>query len=336
MNASALASFAPTLLKWQTVFGRHHLPWSSRDPYKVWVSELMLQQTQVTTVLRYYEPFLARFPTLADLANSSLDEVYSLWSGLGYYRRARFLHEGARHIMLAHDGLFPSTLTEVLKLPGVGPSTAHAILAFCFRERLSILDGNVQRTLARWSGSQENLKSPSNIRTLWALAEACLPTEPDDMPQYTQALMDFGSLQCIPKSPECSSCPLQSTCLAFLNGWVDQIPLVQKTKSKPIRFGTFDACVRRQNGREEIGFVRYHEHGVWDNLFGPPLTFPTESVLNISLTHVFSHFKAHFSVQYLSADTFQTDLVWRTREEWLGLGIPTPVRTLMPLFFSQQ
>ena len=337
MNASIpsrTASFATSLVGWQKQHGRHGLPWHSKDPYRVWVSELMLQQTQVSTVLKYYTPFLEAFPSVEVLAKATQDEVYAKWSGLGYYRRARFLHEGAKKVVSEFGGAFPKTVALLLTLPGVGQSTAHAIASFCFHERVSILDGNVQRTLSRWSGFQEAVDSGSGQKKLWALATQLVPTRPEDMPTYTQALMDMGATVCTPKKPTCSVCPVNTTCEAFRQHIVAQIPVKKQKKAIPTKHMSASWHSRTHaDGVVEIGFIQYDDSlGIWEHLYGPPLAFveAAPSTADFQLTHVFSHFKGVFHVSQISLDTEQPPaLIWKTPAQWHGYGLSSPVKIFL-------
>ncbi|MBA2723118.1 MAG: A/G-specific adenine glycosylase, partial [Methylibium sp.] len=204
---------------WQREHGRHGLPWQrERDPYRVWLSEIMLQQTQVTTVLAYYARFLERFPDVAALAAATPDDVLAAWSGLGYYSRARNLHRCAQVVMAEHRGRFPASAEQLATLPGIGRSTAAAIAAFCFDERAAILDGNVKRVLTRVLGNGCDLAVATHERALWRQACELLPHDGADMPAYTQGLMDLGATVCLVRRPNCLACPLQSLCIAQREG----------------------------------------------------------------------------------------------------------------------
>ena len=200
--------FARTMVDWQRLHGRQSLPWqNTQDPYRVWLSEIMLQQTQVSTVLDYFPRFLARFPTVAELAAAPQDDVLALWSGLGYYSRARNLHKCAQEVVARFGGQFPKQAELLQTLPGIGRSTAAAIAAFCFQERAAILDGNVKRVLTRVLGFAEDLALQKNEKALWSLAQDLLPDKPKDMPRYTQALMDLGATVCLPRKVQCEAVP---------------------------------------------------------------------------------------------------------------------------------
>jgi len=225
---SAPSEFAERMLHWQLAHGRQHLPWQqTRDPYRVWLSEIMLQQTQVTTVLGYYARFLERFPDVQALAAVHPDEVMALWSGLGYYSRARNLHRCAQQVVAQHAGAFPRTAEELARLPGIGRSTAGAIAAFCHGQRVPILDANVRRVLTRLLGFGADLSSARNERLLWNRAEALLPHTDlqSTMPRYTQALMDLGASLCAPRNPSCDQCPVQDLCVARQEGAPERYPV---------------------------------------------------------------------------------------------------------------
>lgn len=221
--------FAQQVVTWQRQHGRHDLPWQgTREPYRVWLSEIMLQQTQVRTVQAYYARFLARFPDLRSLAAAPLDDVLALWSGLGYYSRARNLHRCAQVVCAEHGGDFPRTAAQLRSLPGIGASTAAAIAAFCFGERVAIFDGNVRRVLARFLGFGADLSLARHQRALQQAAQALLPSAAHaarDMPAYTQGLMDLGATLCTPRVPDCVRCPLQADCVARREGRPEAYPV---------------------------------------------------------------------------------------------------------------
>ncbi len=226
--AGAAMDIATRVVRWQAAHGRHHLPWQqTRDPYRVWLSEIMLQQTQVSTVLDYYPRFLQRFPDVAALAAAPLDDVLALWSGLGYYSRARNLHRCAQQVVAVHGGVFPATAEVLATLPGIGRSTAGAIAAFCFSQRVPILDANVRRVLTRVLAFGEDLAAARNERQLWAHAHDLLPVDDLDeaMPRYTQGLMDLGAGWCLPRKPRCDLCPLGEVCAARRAGDPEKYPV---------------------------------------------------------------------------------------------------------------
>jgi A/G-specific adenine glycosylase len=221
------SSFAAAVIAWQASAGRHGLPWQqTADPYRIWVSEIMLQQTQVTSVLGRYERFLGRFPRVQSLAQAQLDEVLALWSGLGYYSRARNLHACAREVMARHDGRFPRDVKSLAALPGIGRSTAAAIAVFSGGEAAAILDGNVKRVLTRAFALEGWPGHAAVERQLWCLAESLFPVsvDPEGWRAYTQGLMDLGATVCTPKRPSCTRCPLSAQCLAYARDQVGALP----------------------------------------------------------------------------------------------------------------
>ena len=226
--------FARTLLGW---YERHHrsLPWrETKDPYAIWLSEVILQQTRVAQGLPYYLDFINTYPTVRDLAQAPADEVLRHWQGLGYYSRARNMHHTSQHIASALGGTFPTTYQELLKLRGIGPYTAAAIASFAFKEKVAVVDGNVFRVLARVFGISDNIASPTGKKAFQLLADTLIPaSEPDT---YNQAIMEFGATQCTPVMPDCLFCPLQQQCFAFTNGLVQQLPHKSKAKASRERF----------------------------------------------------------------------------------------------------
>lgn len=274
-QAAARAGVAQRVVAWQREHGRHGLPWQiAREPYRVWLSEIMLQQTQVATVLAYYARFLERFPSVAALAAASLDDVLAAWSGLGYYSRARNLHRCAQVVMAEHGGRFPASAERLAALPGIGRSTAAAIAAFCFGERAAILDGNVKRVLARALGNGSDLAVASNERGLWQQACELLPADGADMPDYTQGLMDLGATVCLARRPNCLLCPLQDLCVARREGRPEAYPV----KTRKLVRGA------RENWwlwLEHAGAVWLQQRpasGVWAGLWSLPL-FDDEAAL---------------------------------------------------------
>jgi A/G-specific adenine glycosylase len=259
------AGFAAKLIAWQKRNGRHDLPWqATRDPYAIWVAEIMLQQTQVATVVPYYERFLARFPDLAALAAADLDEVLRLWSGLGYYSRARNLHRAARLIAREHGGRFPSELETVAALPGVGRSTAAAILVFSRGARHAILDGNVKRVLARAFGVAGYPGERRVAERLWRLAEALLPRR--GIEAYTQGLMDLGATLCTRRAPRCEACPVRERCVAHARGWTERIPAPRPRRRLPLRRTVMLVLARAG----EVLLEKRPPAGLWGGLWSLP------------------------------------------------------------------
>ncbi len=271
-GTAAAAPFARALIAWQAQQGRHGLPWQgTRDPYRVWLSEIMLQQTQVTTVLGYYERFLARFPDLPSLAAAPLEDVLSLWAGLGYYARARLLHRCARLVLAEHGGRFPGTAALLANLPGIGASTAAAIAAFCYHERAAILDANVKRVLARRHAIDGDLKAPAVLAPLWEHAQALLP-EADAMAPYTQAIMDLGATVCTRSQPRCGQCPVRDGCRAHEQGRAAQLPTRVPARARPERTAHLLVVLHRRAVLLEARPPR----GIWGGLLSlPEFTNPT-------------------------------------------------------------
>lgn len=256
------------LVAWQRQEGRHHLPWQNvRDPYRVWLSEIMLQQTQVSTVLGYFDRFLTRFPDVAALAAAPQDEVMALWAGLGYYSRARNLHRCAQAVVAEHGGVFPRTAALLQTLPGIGPSTASAIASFCFNERISIMDGNVKRVLGRVLAWGEDLSVKVHERALWAAAQQVLPERAEDMPAYTQGLMDLGATLCTPRKPACLTCPWSDLCLGRRDGDPERFPV----KGRKLVRGERESWLPWLEWQAQVWLQQMPETGVWGGLWTLPL-----------------------------------------------------------------
>lgn len=341
---TALArEFAPRLIAWQRQAGRHGLPWQgTRDPYRVWLSEVMLQQTQVATVLGYYPRFLERFPDVTALAAAPADEVMALWSGLGYYSRARNLHRCAQAVVAQHGGRFPRSAAELQTLPGIGASTAAAIAAFCFGERVSILDGNVRRVLARVLALEADVADTATQRDLAARAQALLPQSPsaDDMSAYTQGLMDLGATLCTRSKPRCESCPMNNLCEGLRTGAPERFPV--KTRKVARRFERWWLLLMVQG--DSIWLQRRPERGIWAGLYAPPV-FATETEMRHAagdaaqalqawepVSHSLTHRELQLLPQLLSAVSGGDVHVpgqWVALSAALKLGLPAPVRTLL-------
>jgi A/G-specific adenine glycosylase len=260
-------AFAPAVLAWFEAHGRKHLPWQrERTPYRVWVSEIMLQQTQVSTVIPYYERFMQRFPTVRALADAPIDEVLHLWTGLGYYARARNLHRAARILVEQYGGEFPHEIDAVEALPGIGRSTAGAILALSRGERHPILDGNVKRVLARHFGVEGFPGETAVSRRLWVLAEQCTPAA--RVEEYTQAIMDLGATVCVRSRPSCDRCPLRSTCVARKTGRETVLPTPRPKKLRPQRVAVA-LLLRRADGA--VYLEQRPTVGLWGGLWSLPL-----------------------------------------------------------------
>lgn len=346
MTASSSA-LAEHVIAWQRRHGRHALPWQqTRDPYRVWLSEIMLQQTQVSTVLGYYERFLARFPEVATLAAAAEDEVLALWAGLGYYSRARNLHHCAQAVLARHGGHFPSDAATLATLPGIGRSTAAAIAAFCFDERVAILDGNVKRVLTRVLGFDADLAQARNERALWAQAESLLPAA-DGMVAYTQGLMDLGAGVCSQRRPQCAACPLEGVCVARREGRQEDFPVKTRKLKRGVRHIVM-AWVE-QDGR--LWLVRRPATGIWAGLWSPPefeslddarealAGWPGASTAWPAFTHVLTHLDLHIQpIRRVlpTAATLDDALLrrwpegrWVSRAELSQYGLPAPVAKLI-------
>ena len=336
---------ADQLIPWQKKSGRHHLPWQDNaDPYVVWLSEIMLQQTQVNTVIPYYQRFIKRFPNICSLGEAPIDEVLAYWSGLGYYARARHLHQTACRIMQNHQGVFPQQREDIQQLPGIGRSTAAAIAVFAFGQREAILDGNVKRVFARYFGVERYPGESDTLKKLWNLAEKSLPETgaPDDIKVYTQALMDLGSTVCMRRKPLCGQCPLQKTCIARIDDRVTLLPLPRPRKHLPMKETVF--MIYRD--KQTLLLERRPATGIWGGLwcfpekrlddghvFGINRTQPVELP---KLLHTFTHFKLSITPFLQDVDTKKATsdfLIWVQPDKVLELGIPVPVRKLIQKHF---
>ncbi|MEY4662748.1 MAG: A/G-specific adenine glycosylase [Pseudomonadota bacterium] len=333
--------FARTMVDWQRLHGRQSLPWqNTQDPYRVWLSEIMLQQTQVSTVLDYFPRFLARFPTVAELAAAPQDDVLALWSGLGYYSRARNLHKCAQEVVARFGGQFPKQAELLQTLPGIGRSTAAAIAAFCFQERAAILDGNVKRVLTRVLGFAEDLALQKNEKALWSLAQDLLPDKPKDMPRYTQALMDLGATVCLPRKVQCEACPVSAICQAKGQGK----PLAYPVKTKKLKRTSATLWLLwAVNAKGQVWLQKRPDKGIWAGLFSLPV-FDTEAQLLAAWPqgqagpyiapwkHVLTHRDLHLHPVRMTGsakDSPACEGQWVSAEAWPDLGLPAPIRTLL-------
>jgi A/G-specific adenine glycosylase len=352
--------FAPRLIAWQRVHGRHDLPWQrSRDPYRVWLSEIMLQQTQVSTVIPYYARFLARFPDVQALAAASADEVMALWSGLGYYTRARNLHRCAQVVVDEHGGMFPRTVDELAALPGIGRSTAAAIAAFSFGVRSPILDGNVKRVLARIFGV-DGFPGDKRVESeMWALAESLLPGAADDASSslepivaYTQGLMDLGATLCVRGKPDCARCPFAQGCIANRTGRQRELPVARPKKTIPTR-KTMMLVLRHGDA---VLLEKRPPSGIWGGLWSLPEAADADDLharatrcsagaavrlaTLAPLSHSFTHFKLDIEPRLVditpaSGDASPSPALAEPDTAWVRLdaidayGLPAPVRKLL-------
>ena len=341
--------FAARLVAWQKTHGRNSLPWQdTRDPYRVWLSEIMLQQTQVTTVLDYYARFLGRFPSVNDLAKAAPDDVLALWSGLGYYSRARNLHRCAQDVVALHGGQFPGSAELLQTLPGIGPSTAAAIASFCFAERVAILDGNVKRVLTRVLAFSEDLASGKNEKQLWVMATSMLPEDnlSQTMPRYTQAVMDLGATICTSRKPQCLICPVQDICRSFAEDEPEKYPVKTKKLKRSANHLSLLWAERPDNA---VWLERRPASGIWGGLYCLPVFDTKEELLAFlpsrsrsriqhlpTFKHVLTHKDMHLSPVLAGFSAHQkmpsTDGVvgrWFLPGEWPLLGLPAPIRKLL-------
>lgn len=339
------SNFSNQVVQWQKLHGRNDLPWqNTRDPYRVWLSEIMLQQTQVSTVLDYFPRFLSAFPDVASLANASLDDVLGLWSGLGYYSRARNLHRCAVEVVSVHQGAFPDTSQILQTLPGIGRSTAAAIASLCFSERVAILDGNVKRVLTRVLGFDADLASTVNEKKLWNEATVLLPQVELHvaMARYTQGVMDLGATICTQRKPKCERCPVASGCVAFKEGQPERFPVKTRKLKRSSQAIWLLQAQTREGG---VLLSKRPTPGVWAGLYCLPL-FDSRSALEAALPdgcrdalvdspafiHVLTHKDLHLHVvkwPLLASDKPKLDGRWFAADDWLALGLPAPIRKLL-------
>ena len=348
----SLPAFASRVVRWQRRFGRHDLPWqATRDPYRVWLSDVMLQQTQVATVIPYYQRCLARFPTVSDLARATEDGVLSLWSGLGYYARGRNLLRAARLVVERHGGAFPTGFEDLVQLPGVGRSTAGAIASIAGGERRAILDGNVRRVLARHAGIEGAPASTATMNRLWAHAESLLPMRA--IATYTQGMMDLGAQVCTARNPACRSCPVAIDCVARLEDRIAELP------GKRMR-----AAVRRKRvtmlvvvSRGEVLLEKRPPTGIWGGLWSLPEidaeADPARALLSVwglatasrqplaRFEHVFTHYTLEVTPWLIqpkrgSKIAANRQATWLPLSELAGAALPSPVRRLLKESLLQQ
>jgi A/G-specific adenine glycosylase len=349
---SLQAAFAARLIAWQRRHGRHDLPWqNTRDPYRIWLSEIMLQQTQVSTVIPYYAKFLARFPDVAALASAPIDDVMALWAGLGYYSRARNLHRCAQTVLERHGGAFPASPERLAELPGIGRSTAAAIASFAFGERATILDGNVKRVLARVFGIEGFPGEKRVENDLWRLAERLMPAleaSNDDVSAYTQGLMDLGATLCVRGKPECARCPFAADCVARATGRQRELPAARPKKAVPTRRTWMlvlrdGACVLLE---------RRPPSGIWGGLWSLPEAADEASLAERAfafgaepgferlapLVHTFTHFKLDIEPRCAEVgrasgaagiEACDGQTAWVPLAQIDDYGLPAPVRKLL-------
>lgn len=347
-----MPTLAAKLIRWQKLHGRSNLPWQNRhDPYAIWVSEIMLQQTQVTTVIPYYLRFLQDFPDIKSLASGSVDEVLALWSGLGYYSRGRNLHRAACLIVRDHGGIFPRDLEAIQQLPGIGRSTAAAIAVFAYGEHCAILDGNVKRVFARCFGIEGYPGEKKNETLLWQKAEGLLPKERKggEIEAYTQALMDLGATICTRGKPKCRVCPLQQDCIALRDKRVDKLPAPRPNRLLPKK--ETGLLMLMKDGK--VLLEKRPATGIWGGLWCLP-EMPVDDdarayctqhfgmkVIPLAhmapLNHAFTHFKLRIHPRPLQVVSYfssiktqgQGETKWIALDDALTAAIPAPVRKLL-------
>lgn len=332
--------FQHHLLAWFDQHGRHDLPWQvADDPYKVWVSEIMLQQTQVKTVLNYYPKFIERFPTVADLAQADWEEVAPYWAGLGYYARARNLHKASQ--VVHQQGYFPKTADEWQQLAGIGRSTAGALMSLGLRQYGVILDGNVKRVLSRFFAIEDDLSKPIHDKQMWQLAEQLCPQHRNA--DYTQAIMDLGATICTPKKALCIYCPLQQKCQAFAQGLVDELPFKKAKKAVPIRHANVIILQYQQQWLWQQRPLTGLWGGLWclpilqddDELYQRILAIDLKTqVDNISISHSFTHFTWQlaiktFHVEHLAQRPSDLTGEWLEIDQIQQKAIPTAMQKVI-------
>jgi A/G-specific adenine glycosylase len=341
MNGRGIAA---RLLAWHARAGRHDLPWQwQRSPYRVWVSEIMLQQTQVATVIPYYERFMARFPDIIALADAAIDEVLHLWTGLGYYARARNLHRAAQLIRDQHGGEFPRSLELVMALPGIGRSTAGAILAIATGARHAILDGNVKRVLSRYGAVDGAIDDQQTLDRLWSLAEDYTPH--DEVAVYTQAIMDLGATVCA-RVPRCAECPIAEDCRARREGRQTALPAARRSRAQRRQRHAVMLVVRRESA---VLLMQRPAAGIWGGLWCLPEftdrdgaeAFATSQLGQArfaasalpDIEHRFTHFDLVITPILVrcggEARVREGKTLWYDLDEPARVGLPAPIKTLL-------
>ncbi|HEV8647575.1 MAG TPA: A/G-specific adenine glycosylase [Burkholderiales bacterium] len=340
-----MSEFAERVIAWQRQHGRHDLPWQgTRDPYPVWLSEIMLQQTQVAAVIPYFQRFITGFPDVASLASADQDDVLAFWSGLGYYARARNLHRAARIVVERHGGVFPTQFEAIAALPGVGRSTAAAIAVFVSGTRQPILDGNVKRVLARFFGISGFPGDKKIEKRMWELAAGLLPER--DVEAYTQGLMDLGAGICTRHRPRCEACPLGDKCTARRENRVSELP--SPRPRKPASEKSTVMLILQRNG--EVLLEKRPEPGIWGGLWSFPEVSNSSQAATLSrrrfgaavkadgalpvVRHGFTHFALTITPALLRVTRMEPRAqspghVWLTVEDAIGAAVPAPVRAIL-------
>lgn len=358
-NLSNLSStFSQPLLRWFEKHGRKDLPWQrpAHDPYRIWISEIMLQQTQVKSVIPYFERFIKKFPSLELLAQSSEEEILTLWAGLGYYSRARNLHRTAQILWHEYRGIWPQEHNILSTLPGIGESTAAAITAQAFHQATPILDANVKRILSRYFMVDGAPGKSSVVKTLWQLAHSCMPQQ--RCADYTQAIMDLGATCCTTKNPQCTRCPVQAHCQALAHQCVDQFPKKIKRNPIPTRSQHFIIITHESAG---IYLEKRASSGIWGGLWCLP-AFDSESDIPgylqenfqflvspdmltsfMQMQHTFTHFHLQLQVwQVTTNPPLQTcphspnHGAWFTHQSIDNIGLPRPIQTITQCYFERR
>lgn len=337
------SSFTQDLLAWFKIHGRHDLPWQQNPtPYRVWVSEIMLQQTQVITVIDYYQRFMEQFSSIELLARASVDEALNLWSGLGYYARGRNLHGCAQRVVQKYQGVFPGTVEELSSLPGIGRSTAGAILSLSMQTRATILDGNVKRVLTRFH-AVEGFPGDSLInQQLWDLAEQQTPTE--HFTEYTQAIMDLGATLCTRHKPACGRCPVSAHCQAYAQSRTHEFPYTKKTKARPKKS---TQMLIIQNSQGHLYLEKRPPAGIWGGLWSFPECADAEEIaawcwqqLNAEIIttqalpvikHVFSHFELAIQPMLLTIEIKANQVMESGDKIWYNISAPLPGGIAAPI-----
>jgi A/G-specific adenine glycosylase len=328
-----MVAFADAIIAWQRLHGRHDLPWqNTTDAYAIWVSEIMLQQTQVAAVIGYYAKFMQRFPNIHALAGASQEDVLQSWSGLGYYSRARNLHNAAQKIVDEFTGIFPTQFDDILSLPGIGRSTAAAISTFALNAPQPILDGNVKRVFARHFNISGWPSAPKIEQQLWQIARRENPQQ--DAIAYTQGLMDLGATLCTRTKPRCPVCPVNIGCQAYANNLVNQLPTPKPRKTIPEKHTTMLVFI----SGDEVMLEKRSPIGIWGGLWSfPEVNADDIHLQNASpltkLTHTFTHFKLHIQPQLVHTSKklqlSEPRTIWLSIDDAIGAAIPTPVRKIL-------
>jgi A/G-specific adenine glycosylase len=347
--------FASRIIAWQRLYGRHGLPWqSTQDPYRIWLSEIMLQQTQVSTVIGYYHRFLERFPDIAALAAASQDEVMPYWAGLGYYARARNLHRCAVEVCTQWNGRFPPTACAIATLPGIGPSTAAAIAAFAYNERAPILDGNVKRVFTRHFGVEGDPTRREVEQRLWRIAheqvDAATHSDALDMQAYTQGLMDLGATLCTRGKPACERCPVAASCIAKRDSRQAELPTRKVRQAVPER-RTAMLVLHRERA---VLLLRRPSPGIWGGLWSLPefdadgdpraaaRLYGADAINTFAMAHfahTFSHYRLHITPWHVEAGNLALrdggiDEKWVVLEDLAAMALPAPIKKLLDGLFA--